>query len=73
MAAKGAALAAQDAAFDHASLRWEEPKAKRARLAANIDRRPLQGDTDKTVYVRNLVRSIHWSTYDRVGVVNADP
>ena len=73
MAAKGAALAAQDAAFDHASLRWEEPKAKRARLAANIDRRPLQGDTDKTVYVRNLVRSIHWSPYDRVGVVNADP
>jgi putative membrane protein len=22
---------------------------------------------------RNLVRSIHWSPYDRVGVVHADP
>jgi hypothetical protein len=22
---------------------------------------------------RNKVRSIHWSPYDRVGVVNADP
>ena len=43
-----------DAAFDHGAIRWEEPKAKRARLAAQIDRRPVQGDVDKTVYVKNL-------------------
>ena len=48
------AAAAADAAFDHGAIRWEEPKAKRARLAAQIDRRPVQGDVDKTVYVKNL-------------------
>ena len=46
--------ATSDAAFDHGAIRWEEPKAKRARLAAQIDRRPVQGDVDKTVYVKNL-------------------
>ena len=52
--AAAAAAAAADAAFDHGAIRWEEPKAKRARLAAQIDRRPVQGDVDKTVYVKNL-------------------
>ena len=49
-----AAGATNDASFDHGSVRWEEPSAKRARIAASIDRRPIQGDVDKTVYVRNL-------------------
>ena len=40
--------------FDHSALRWEDPRAKRARAAAAVDRRPLRGDVDKTVYVRNL-------------------
>lgn len=51
--AAGAATDAGDE-FNHSQLRWEEPKAKKARMAANVDRRPIQGDVDKTVYVKNL-------------------
>ena len=40
--------------FNHSALRWEDPKAKRLKAAASVDRRPLRGDVDKTVYVRNL-------------------
>jgi hypothetical protein len=40
--------------FNHAGIRWEEPKAKKARMAANVRTDPLRGDPDKTVFVRNL-------------------
>jgi len=40
--------------FDHGALRWEDPKAKRLKHASEVDRRPLRGDIDKTVYARNL-------------------
>ena len=40
--------------FNHAGIRWEEPKAKKARMAGNVRTDPLRGDPDKTVFVRNL-------------------
>ena len=51
---EGGANVSGGADFDHAQVRWEEPKAKKARIAASIDRRPIQGDVDKTIYVKNL-------------------
>ena len=37
-----------------AGVRWEEPRAKRARVASQVRTDPLKGDPDKTVFVRNL-------------------
>ena len=51
--AAAAAAAAADAAFDHGAIGGRN-RRRNARLAAQIDRRPVQGDVDKTVYVKNL-------------------
>ena len=40
---------------------------------ADEDAREEAGKRDKSSSGSNKVRSIHWSPYDRDGVVNADP
>ena len=50
----GSTDAAGGDAANFAGVRWEEPRAKRARVASQVRTEPLKGDPDKTVYVRNL-------------------
>ena len=50
----GAGRDLADGGRGFAGVRWEEPRAKRARVASQVRTDPLKGDPDKTVFVRNL-------------------